>query len=188
MLLRNDPAYWAPSRFYFAIGRLVAWLRSRGAERPEKIEISYTFEEHQNPIESNVVSSIVFVLAHVAFIVMATTVRPLALRVALLLAAPAAVAVLICGQIILFGMLVSLVRRFGLLRKVDDRRLQEPAQLVILTIEAAWLLTTPSPAARVAGAIWLALVALNLLAHIPLFLLSHKIKETDRRLRCTYAD
>jgi hypothetical protein len=188
MLLRNDPAYWAPSRYLFAVSRVIAWLRSRDREQLPRSAVTYTFDKHQNPIESNVVSSIVFVLMMVTLVGYAGEVDSTLLRVLGVLASPAMVGLILTLQIVGVALIVWFIRRIGFLRTVPDRNLQQPAQIVILTVEAAALLASASLAARVCGAIWLAIVAINLLAHIPLALFSRQIEETDRRLRCAYGN
>lgn len=185
MPLRNDPAWWAPARFYFAGPKLYAWWRSRGrAPLTVGERATLNFDERQNPLEANIVSTLVAILGSVAIAALAWSgVSSVLLRWLVVVISPALTAAAVVLHILLTALGAVTLRAVGLLRTVPDTSLQSRAQVVILTVEAVALTLSSNRVARVCGLLWLVLVAMNLLAHIPLFFVRKEIDAINERLR-----
>lgn len=169
-------ARWLPSRFNFALFRLVAFLRMRNA-KPETRDVALIVDRNQNAIESFALSAwIALTLAcYVAAVLPGRWPRSIALLVAI----PIAVA-LPQIAIILFGTtLIPLWNAMTRTRVENVMRVTSAGMMLLFFAATLWIARSPSWARFAAWQV-LVLVGLNAIAAAILFLLRGAMADLER--------
>lgn len=140
------------SEFYFALPRLIAAWSGRKAARSE-----------QNGLEANIIGTLNHLIVYVAAFEL--LLGPLSRWTQLLLLVPLAILVWLFWLIFFYwsACLIKLLRDAGLMRELPDSRAQNILIGIMTTTLAIYLLRAGSWP-RVLGFIWIAAVALNLVA------------------------
>lgn len=157
-------ARWLPSRHTFAVFRLFAFLKLRGAKPEPRARLALVVDRGQTAIEHHLVSVwvVLTVTCYVAATLFASWPLPLALPAALVVAA-----ILIQVPVVGFAMIVP------------GHRINARVLMSLLLAAAAYFATQRSWA-RLAAWQFLAVVALNALASAIVFLLREPIARLER--------
>lgn len=161
-----------PSRHRFALTRLIAYIRLRGARsaasRPEHLILP--IERDQTAAEMNGIAIWVFITS-ACYV---TAALPLALPVAIIIAIPLA-AVAIHVPIVVGGPIVRLIIGDG-----DHVKIVSVITMALLLIASSYFAVSPAPA-RFAAWFFFALLILNSAAAIILWLLRNPIRAAEER-------
>jgi len=164
-MINLDPRY--RTQFYFALPRLIASQFGWSAARQET-----------NWLEANIVGGVEHLIwyAFTADLLL----RHLPLWAQIFLLVPLAFAVWICWLIALYvnSLLIRLLRLFRPIRDLSNARVQSVLLGIVTTVFASCLVTRDSWLAPV-GLLWVAAVALNLLAAAILIVTEAVNPETD---------
>lgn len=170
-------ARWLPSRFDFALFRLLAYFRLKTLKPEPRAGIVMSVERHQSAAETYTVSMLVFAVLTSFVASMIATALPLGS--ACVLAVPAT-AVLISVQIVLTGVAVTpVVRR---IMRLDGKFRQAVNGVVLsaIAITAAVLLTLGTSPLRHVGTVYLAVIGTNAVASVVVFLMQGSIAAAER--------
>lgn len=175
---RGD-ARWLPSRFDFALFRLVAYLRLRTSPPENKPGIALSVERHQSASENYLVASCVLALGIAFTATMLDLVMPFAL--ACIIAFPLGAMIVHLVPMWFAGFLVGpITRRINGTPSLNNNAAGS-AVLIALAIAAAAILATGTSPLRHVGTTFLFLTAINALASVVVFTMRRSIAETERR-------
>jgi hypothetical protein len=179
--MSRHPAALAPSRFTYALPRLLAWLAVRGKARPRTASESLAFYKGQSAIEANTISVLMYALIYVlgtSVAVDASNPKTF-LWLAPLLLLPF---VFFTSTIIAAAGVITLARRLFRFA-VSDNRLQSGIQQFVVAATCCWGTLRLSGVGRIAAASWLVVLAANGLAWMAGLLLRKRMARTDQELR-----
>lgn len=174
---RGD-ARWLPSRFHFAMFRLIAYVRLRQARREDRPGLVMAVDRYQSAIEIYAVAGCVILVA-TSFIT--SLLAPWMSLGAACLVAIIATPVIIQIVFIAFALAVpSTLRRYA--RMSSDYNIPlTSAFLMLMVIVAAALLAAGNSPLRHVGTAFLLLVGVNAVAAVAVFILQRPIAEAERR-------
>jgi hypothetical protein len=175
---RGD-ARWLPSRFNFALFRLIAYLRLRTSNPESRPGIAMSIERHQSATENYLVAACVLVLWIAFTAAMLASVMPFPL--ACIVAFPAAALIVHLVPMCLIGLLVAPVARKITGNSALNNIAVSSAIMIVMTIAAAAVLATGTSPLRYVGTAFLFLTAINALASVVVFTMQRSIAETERR-------
>jgi len=160
-----------PSRFHFALARLLAMARSHSTPpRPDVDRVIYAIDRHQNAAEHYAVS--IWVAISVAcYVASALPLKPVAAAAASLILGPIIAQV----PIVVVGLLVLLINR-GKMR--DGVGINSAACMTLFFLASAYFAQRRSPVRFVAW-FFFVVVALNALAWVILALMRKRIRQME---------
>jgi hypothetical protein len=160
-----------PSRFHFALARLLAMARSYATPaRPDVDRVIYAIDRHQSAAEHYAVS--IWVVVSVAcYVASALPLKPAAAAAASLVLAPIVAQV----PLVVIGVLVLLFNR-GRMR--DSLAINSAACMTLLFLASAYFAQRRSPVRFVAW-FFFVVVALNALAWVILALMRKRIRQME---------
>jgi hypothetical protein len=170
---RRD-ARWLPSRFHFALFRLYAYARLRAAKAEPVRGLILAVDREQSASENFLVAASV-VLAATAYFA-ALFEESMSPAAAYLAGFPAAI-LTIQAVIAVGGLVVTIVLRAG----VQAAAKVISAFLMLVMVVAGVIVATGDSSARYIAVGFLALVALNAIAAVLVFLLRNRIAGEERR-------
>jgi hypothetical protein len=179
MVRDRGDARWLPSRFNFALFRLMAYLRLRTSNPESTPGIALSIERHQSATENYLVAACVLALWIAFTATMLASVMPFPL--ACIIAFPAAALIVHLVPMCLVGLLVAPASRKITGHSAPDNLAISSAIMIIMTIAAAALLAAGTSPVRYAGTAFLFLTAINALASVVVFTMRRSIAETERR-------
>ena len=179
MVRDRGDARWLPSRFNFALFRLIAYLRLRTSDPESRPGIALSIERHQSATENFMVAACVLVLWIAFSAVMLDSVMPFPL--ACIVAFPAAALIVHLVPMCLIGLLVVPAARKITSHAALDNIAISSVIMIILTIAAAAVLAAGTSPVRYVGTAFLFLTAINALASVVVFTMQRSIAETERR-------
>lgn len=154
---------WLPSRHHFALARLIALMMLKNTARPADVDrVIFAIDRHQSAAENYAVS-ILFTAITTAYIAALLPATPLALLAALPLALIAIQILLVAG-----GLMVRSMRA-------------NSAFMMLCAVAASLYFATRTTWVRFAAYAFLALVALNAIAFVVMWLLRDRVRELERR-------
>ena len=179
MVRDRGDARWLPSRFNFALFRLVAYLRLRTSDPESRPGIALSIERHQSATENYLVAACVLVLWIAFSAVMLDSVMPFPL--ACIVAFPVAALIVHLVPMCLIGLLVVPAARKITGHAALDNIAISSVIMIILTIAAAAVLAAGTSPVRYVGTAFLVSTAINALASVVVFTMRRSIAETERR-------
>ena len=181
----TESSRYAPSRYYFALARLLAAMKgSRPEQTSSAVELELIYRPAQNSVEAIVVSLIIWLLTASWFFAHAVELENIFLRWSGAVVSPFVPFLFFTVQTILVWMVFAPIRALtGLFRGVKDGKIQRPAQLVLLTLWAVLILCYDDGAARVVGYVWLGMIALECTAQLVVLASRRQLAALDERLR-----
>jgi hypothetical protein len=151
-------------QFYFALPRLIAFLRGGNSARTEK-----------NWLEANVVGAVVMLLSYVAISHLLIPSLPLLTQIALLPLTALATWIFWLLVFYINAQIIKMLRAARLIQKLSNARVQSAIAGIIATAFAWWLLSAPG-SLMVLATVWIIATCLNLIAAGLLALRIHKIR------------
>lgn len=174
---RGD-ARWLPSRFRFALFRLIAYFMLRAARQETAPGTIMAIEPDQSAVENYLVAGMVFLMTASFTAALLAAVMPFV--VACVLALPATLA-MVQVPILGCGLTVTpLLRKLTGVPRERDMAINS-AILMLLAIATAALLALHTSPLRHAGIAFLLLAGVNALAAVVVFLLRRAIADSERR-------
>jgi hypothetical protein len=179
MVRDREDARWLPSRFNFALFRLIAYLRLRTSNPESRPGIALSIERHQSATENYLVAACVLALGIAFTAAMLASVMPFPL--ACIVAFPVAAMIVHLVPMWLAGFLVGpLARRINGTSGLNNIAAGS-AILITMAIAAAAVLAAGISPLRHVGTAFLFLTAINALASVVVFTIRRRIAETERR-------
>lgn len=180
----RHPAYLAPSRFQYALSRLIAFgiVSSRRDTIKPLPNAWLSFTSDQNGSEKTVLAVILFFLPWL----LAISFLPVG---AFPLSGLAAIPLLGVGEILWHvtipatSAVITLMKSAGIAKTVHPRRIQSLAQQSVLLGLCLFTLRYGGMMGRAAAAAWIGVLAVNAAAAVVLFLWRARVDELDSRLR-----
>ena len=179
MVRDRGDARWLPSRFNFALFRLVAYLRLRTSNPQPRPGIAMSIERHQSATENYLVAACVLVLWIAFTAAMLAFAMPFPL--ACIVAFPAAALIVHLVPMCLIGLLVAPVARKITGHSALNNLAVSSAIMIVMTIAAAAVLAAGTSPLRYIGTAFLFFTAINALASVVVFTMRRSIAETERR-------
>lgn len=178
------PARFAPSRYAYALPRLVAFLvaRNRHADAPETSDLALSFSHDQSALENNAISAIFYAIPFALILANGRLDTPLR-TVLTVTAAIVLPCVLWSVSVVGLGLVISAVRSAGMGRHASQQRIACLVQHLVLVLLCLAALHSGNGASRIIGGAWLAVLALNAVAALILVLIRHRVKEVDEAMK-----
>ena len=179
----HPAAEWAPSRFDFALARLIAYVRaSRSlANDPEQRRVSaYAFHAGNNRVEPVIVSALFVLVAALFYAAVALELESRVARWILLTLTPLLGFMHWNVSIPLTSLFLVPLVRLNAVRNVTAA--QSTVQLANAVTLAIFIVKIDGPL-RLAGAAIVALVVMNMIAALANLVLRDRINALDARLR-----
>lgn len=174
---RRD-ARWLPSRFHFALFRLLAYSRLRFAAPEREPGVVMAIQKDQSAIEAFLVAlSVLIVLTSFAASLLAVHLSPAA---AWAIAIPATGAFILIGAVIAAAVFTPILRRLTGLSSEKSIAVNS-AILMLMVIAAATLMATGDSPVRYVGIGFLSLVAVNALASVAVLAMDGRFAEAEER-------
>ena len=174
---RGD-ARWLPSRFHFALFRLLAYIRLQMAKPEPRPGVVLALQRDQNPFET------FFLTASVLAVGTAFTATLLDERMSLpaaILVAFMATAAFMQVMIVAVGLIVLSVLRRASPAAGEKRLAMTSAIQMLITIAIATLLAMDDSPLRHVGTVFLAGVAANAIAALIVLAMARPIADAERR-------
>lgn len=170
-------ARWLPSRFDFALFRLIAYVRLKTMKPEPEPGLVLAIDRHQSAIENYLITICVWaVIAAFLASLIATT---LPLSAAFLIALPAT-GVLVSVEIVVMAVAITpLVRRLFRLSDAAGVAVNSIVIGAMATASAAMLASGSSPL-RPVGTAFLYLLAANVVSSVVVFLMQRKFVDLER--------
>lgn len=178
------PARYAPSRYAYAIPRLIAFIiasrRRSGATETSNLALS--FNHDQSAFENNALSAIFYAIP---FALILTRWKPdSAFRAVLTVAAAIVVpCVLWSVSVVGLGLVISAVRHAGIGRNASQQSIACVVQHLVLVALCVAALRSGNGASRVIGGAWLAVLGINAVAALILYLIRNRVNEVDEAMK-----
>jgi hypothetical protein len=179
MVRDRGDARWLPSRFNFALFRLIAYLRLRTSNPESRPGIAMSIERHQSAAENYLVAACVLVVWIAFTAAMLDSVMPFPLAV--IVAFPAAALIVHLLPMCLTGLLVAPVARKITGNSALNNIAISSVIMIVLTIADAAVLAAGTSPVRYVGTAFLFLTAINALASVVVFTMQRSIAEAERR-------
>jgi hypothetical protein len=173
---RGD-ARWLPSRFNFALFRLIAYFRLRTAKPETTPGVVMAVHRHQTAAEAYLASVCVFLV--IASFIASLLASSMPFGAACIVAIPTS-AIVIPPMVVAVGIVARLARKTINLSS-DHNIAVSSVMLMAIIIAAATLLAAGESPLRHVGTAFLLLVGANAVAAVAVFMMERPIADAERR-------